>query len=94
MTGRCRGARVDDEPGAHAKLAPIVGGAGFTGNAPAGASRWSGRERIVILVQPRYVVEVSADHIEAGRFRHGSRLLRRRDDKEPEACTTEQVERL
>jgi len=38
-------------------------------------------------VQPRYVVEVSADHIEAGRFRHGSRLLRWRDDKEPEACT-------
>jgi len=41
----------------------------------------------VIPVQPRYVVEVSADHIEAGRFRHGSRLLRWRDDKEPEACT-------
>ena len=41
----------------------------------------------MIPVQPRYVVEVSADHVEAGRFRHGSRLLRWRDDKEPEACT-------
>jgi ATP-dependent DNA ligase len=64
-------ARVDDEPGAHAKLAPIVGGPGFTGTAPAGVSRWSGRERLVVPVQAHYVVEVSADHIEAGRFRHG-----------------------
>jgi outer membrane protein OmpA-like peptidoglycan-associated protein len=30
----------------------------------------------VIPVQPSYVVEVSSDHTEAGRFRHGSRLLR------------------
>ena len=50
-----------------------------------------GRERIVIPMQPRYVVEVSADHVEDGRFRHGSRLLRWRDDKKPEACTMEQV---
>jgi len=37
--------------------------------------------------------EVSADHIEAGHFRHGSRLLRWRDDKKPEACRMEQIER-
>ena len=86
-------ARVTDEAEAHAKLAPIVGGAGFTGNAPAGVSRWSGRERVVVPMQPRYVVEISADHIEAGRFRHGSRLLRSRDDKEPKACRMEQIER-
>jgi len=48
----------------------------------------------VVPVQPRYVVEVSADHIEAGGFRLGSRLLPWRDAKKPEACTTEQVERL
>jgi ATP-dependent DNA ligase len=86
--GRCR---VDDERSAHAKLGPLVGGPGFTGNAPAGVSRWSGRERIVIPVQPCYVVEVNADHIEASRFRHGSRLLRWRDDKRPEQCTMDQV---
>jgi ATP-dependent DNA ligase len=85
-------ARVDDEAQAHAKLAPIVGGPGFTGTAPAGVNRWSGRERQVIPVKPRYVVEVSADHIEAGRFRHGSRLLRWRDDKRPEQCGMEQIE--
>jgi ATP-dependent DNA ligase len=86
-------ARVDNERAAHAKLAPIVGGPGFTGNAPAGTSRWSGRERVVIPVQPKYVVEVSADHVEAGRFRHGSRLLRWRDDKEPKDCGMEQLAR-
>jgi hypothetical protein len=35
--------------------------------------------------------EVSADHVEAGRFRHGSRLLRWRDDMKPEACRMEQT---
>ncbi len=67
-------------------------GQGFTGNAPAGESRWTGRKRVVVPVQPRYVVEVSADHIEDGRFRHGSRLLRWRDDKKPECCTMDQIE--
>jgi ATP-dependent DNA ligase len=78
---------------ANERLIPIIGGPGFTGNAPAGESRWSGRKRQVIPVGPRYVVEVAADHIEAGRFRHGSRLLRWRDDKRPEACTMDQVTR-
>src|SRR5262245_60179313 len=67
----------------------------FKRNSPTllvGASRWSGRERVVIPVQPRYVVEVSADHIEGFRFRHGSRLLRWRDDKKPEQCAMEQIE--
>jgi ATP-dependent DNA ligase len=85
------GLGVSDEADAHARLAPLVGGPGFTGTAPAGRSRWSGRERLVVPVQPKYVVEVSADHIEDGRFRHGSRLLRWRDDKQPEACTMEQI---
>jgi ATP-dependent DNA ligase len=70
-----------------------VGGPGFTGNAPGGKNRWSGRERVAVPVQPKYVVEVSADHVENGRFRHGSRLLRWRDDKKPEACTMDQIAR-
>jgi ATP-dependent DNA ligase len=78
---------------ANERLIPIIGGPGFTGNAPAGESRWSGRKRQVRPVGPQYVVEVAADHIEAGRFRHGSRLLRWRDDKRPATCTMEQVTR-
>ena len=73
-------------------LKPLIGGSGFTGNAPGGKSRWSsGRERKPVPLEPRLVAEVSADHIENGRFRHGSRLIRWRDDKEPTACTMDQI---
>ena len=74
-------------------LKPLIGGPGFTGNAPGGTSRWSGRERKPVPLQPKLVAEVSADHIENGRFRHGSRLIRWRDDKEPRACTMDQITR-
>jgi ATP-dependent DNA ligase len=73
-------------------LKPLIGGSGFTGNAPGGKSRWSsGRERKPVPLEPRLVAEVSADHIENGRFRHGSRLIRWREDKEPNACTMNQI---
>jgi ATP-dependent DNA ligase len=72
-------------------LKPLIGGSGFTGNAPGGLSRWSGRERKPVPLEPKLVAEVSADHIENGRFRHGSRLIRWRDDKDPRTCTMEQI---
>jgi ATP-dependent DNA ligase len=75
-----------------AKLRPLLGGSGFTGNAPGGPARWSKRERVATPVRPELVVEVSADTITGGKFRHGSRLLRWRDDKAPERCTMAQVE--
>jgi ATP-dependent DNA ligase len=70
---------------------PLIGGGGFTGNMPGGRSRWSTHEREAVPLEPRLVAEVSADHIENGRFRHGSRLLRWRDDKDPKACTMDQM---
>ena len=63
----------------------------FPGNAPGGPSRWSSRERKPIPLQPKLVAKVSADHVENARFRHGSRLVRWRDDKEPRACTMDQM---
>jgi ATP-dependent DNA ligase len=75
-------------------LKPLIGGSGFTGKAPGGTSRWSGRERKPVPLEPKLVAEVSADHIENGRFRHGSRLIRWRDDKEPRTCTRNQIIRL
>jgi ATP-dependent DNA ligase len=72
-------------------LMPLIGGPGFTGRAPGGVSRWSGKEREPVLIWPKLVVEAEADHIENGRFRHGSRLLRWRDDKAPEACLMDQL---
>src|SRR5215469_7113117 len=66
---------------------------GFTGNAPGGPSRWStertGEWQPVAL---KIVVEVGYDHFTGGRFRHGTRFLRWRPDKDPRQCTMDQVE--
>ena len=75
------------------KLMPFVGGQGFSGRSPAGKNRWSGREHKVVPLRPELVVEASADHISDRQFRHGARILRWRTDKDPRACTMDQIER-
>ena len=55
-------------------LEPLIGGQGFTGRAPGGKSRWSGKERMPVPLEPVLVVEVSADHITGEHMRHGARL--------------------
>ncbi len=86
--GRC----APDGAETEARVRPLLGRGGFTGDAPGGPSRWSNRARKPEPAEPVLVVEVSADHITAGKFRHGSRLLRWRDDKDPRACTMAQVQ--
>jgi ATP-dependent DNA ligase len=66
---------------------------GFTGNAPGGPSRWSTeRSGEWEPVAPKIVVEVAYDHFTGGRFRHGTRFLRWRPDKDARQCTIDQVE--
>jgi ATP-dependent DNA ligase len=73
-------------------LAPLAGGAGFTGKAPGGPSRWnSGRETEWVPLAPRLVAEVVYDQVTGQRFRHGARFLRWRPDKDPRQCTFEQL---
>lgn len=72
-------------------VTPLIGGPGFTGRAPGGKNRWSGRERSPVPVRPVLVAEVSADHVTSGHMRHGARLLRWRDDKAPKDCTMDQL---
>jgi ATP-dependent DNA ligase len=73
-------------------LRPIVEPPGFTGNAPAGSSRWRrGAEAPWFPVRPEIVVEVAFDHVTGRRFRHATRLLRWRPDKAPRQCTMAQV---
>ena len=50
-------------------------------------NRWGGGELEESPVRPELVVEVRYDKVQSNRFRHGTRLLRFRDDKEPERCT-------
>ncbi|HVX91995.1 MAG TPA: ATP-dependent DNA ligase [Xanthobacteraceae bacterium] len=76
-----------------ARLERLIAPPGFTGNAPGGPSRWSTRRTSEWQpLAPKLVVEVCFDHFSAGRFRHGTRLLRWRPDKAPRQCTMEQVE--
>jgi ATP-dependent DNA ligase len=65
---------------------------GFTGKAPGGPSRWSTeRSGAWEPLRPELVVEVRFDHVTDNRFRHGTKLLRWRDDKAPRQCTFDQM---
>ena len=73
-------------------LKPYLGGAGFTGHAPGGPSRWSTeRSGEWEPLKPKLVCEVRYDHFSGGRFRHGTKFLRWRPEKTPRSCTYEQV---
>ncbi len=59
---------------------------------PGAQSRWSaGRELDWVGTRPELVCEVGYDKLQGNRFRHGTKLLRLRSDKNPEQCTLEQV---
>jgi ATP-dependent DNA ligase len=55
-------------------------------------SRWKSEKELEwIELRPELVVEVTFDHVSAGRIRHGTRILRWRDDKAPTDCKLEQM---
>jgi ATP-dependent DNA ligase len=72
---------------------PLKGGPGFSGKAPGGPNRWSQRqsddwER----VDPMLVCEIQYDYFSQGRFRHGTKFLRWRPEKDPRQCMFDQLE--
>ena len=74
------------------ELEGLIEPPGFTGKAPGGPSRWT-TERSAEWqpLKPRIVVEVLYDQVTGQRFRHGTRLLRRRPDKLPKQCKMDQL---
>jgi ATP-dependent DNA ligase len=57
-------------------------------------SRWSaGRDLEWVALRPELVVEVDFDHVAAGRIRHGAKLRRWREDKDPQECAFAQLYR-
>jgi len=54
-------------------------------------NRWGTGELAESAVRPELVAEVRYDKVQGNRFRHGSRFLRFRDDKDPEQCTWREV---
>ena len=56
-------------------------------------SRWAAdRELEWINLRPELVVEVTFDHVSAGRIRHGAKILRWREDKDPADCRFDQLD--
>jgi ATP-dependent DNA ligase len=73
-------------------LEALIEPPGFTGNAPGGPSRWrTARSGQWQPLKPTLVVEVKYDQVTAGRFRHGTSIVRWRPDKDPKYCTYEQL---
>lgn len=74
-------------------LPPLADAGHLTGERVPGAeSRWSqGKDLPMVEIRPALVCEVRFDKMEADRFRHGTRFLRFRPDKDPGQCTWDQV---
>jgi ATP-dependent DNA ligase len=72
-----------------AKLAPYETGKRGMGD----PSRWANdRELEWIELRPELVVEVTFDHVSNERIRHGAKIQRWREDKDPRECSTEQLD--
>jgi ATP-dependent DNA ligase len=54
-------------------------------------NRWGTGELEEAALKPKLVVEVRFDKLEKSRFRHGTKLIRFRPDKDPEQCTWREV---
>ena len=91
--GFCSAIKADERKRLTPELEALVRPPGFTGRALGGPSRWSSeRSAEWQPLAPQRVVEVEYDHFTAGRFRHGTHLVRWRPDKAPKQCTMKQVE--
>jgi ATP-dependent DNA ligase len=56
-------------------------------------SRWTqGRDLEWVALRPELVVEVTFDHVSDGRIRHGTKVVRWRDDKPPAECRIDQLD--
>jgi ATP-dependent DNA ligase len=71
-----------------ARLAPYETGKRGMGD----PSRWAGeRELEWIELRPELVVEVTFDHTSNNRIRHGAKIARWREDKDPAECRMDQL---
>jgi ATP-dependent DNA ligase len=89
VVGHTSGFKAAEKRELPRKLAAYETGERGTGD----PSRWTaGRELEWISVRPELVVEITFDHVSAGRIRHGAKVLRWRDDKKPRECTVDQLD--
>ena len=88
VVGHCSGLTASEKRRLVGFLKPYETGDHGT----ADASRWSaGKELEWRGLQEELVVEIDFDHVSAGRIRHGAKLRRWREDKDPRECTFDQL---
>jgi len=88
VVGHCSGLSAAEKRRLVDFLAPYETGE----RGSADPSRWSaGRDLEWVGLRPELVVEIDFDHVSAGRIRHGARLRRWREDKDPRSCTFDQL---
>ncbi len=88
VVGHCSGFTAAEKRRLVGFLAPYETGE----RGSADPSRWSsGRDLEWVALRPELVVEIDFDHVSAGRIRHGAKLRRWRDDKDPRQCTFDQL---
>ena len=72
------------------------GGAGAeAARMPGSPSRWNAKKDLSwTALRLEMVAEVAYEHVQSGRFRHATRLVRFRPDREPSTCTFAQLEQV
>lgn len=89
VVGHTSGLKAKEKRELVDKLAPYETGE----RGSADPSRWAADRNLEwVSLRPELVLEVSFDHVAAGRIRHGSKILRWRDDRDPKSCTFDQLD--
>lgn len=89
VVGHSSGLRAGEKKALVAQLAPYETGERGHGD----PSRWKNEKDLEwIGLRPELVVEVTFDHVSGGRIRHGTKILRWREDKAPRDCRLEQMQ--
>ncbi len=89
VVGHSSGLRAAEKRALVQRLAPYETGKRGHGD----PSRWKNEKDLEwIELRPELVVEVTFDHASGGRIRHGTKILRWREDKQPRECRLEQMQ--
>jgi ATP-dependent DNA ligase len=88
IVGHSSGLRAAEKRALVARLKPYETGQRGHGD----PSRWKNEKDLEwIELRPELVVEVTFDHVSGGRIRHGTKILRWREEKPPRDCRLEQM---
>ncbi len=71
------------------RVEPLLAGAPDRGFSE--PNRWGGEGLPESALRPELVAEVRYDKVQGNRFRHGTKLIRFRDDKDPSQCTWQEL---